>query len=388
MSYTANFIGSFNVLFAPIAMLILMIIDYSRGYVDDLFRRRMFVVTIVPTLFAIVSDMIYDVFAGMPGAAAHNAAYIASFFYYFFQVMAYYATNLIVDYQMNKDRVRTTRLMWILVSIMFAHMVVLFLNIRYQFYFVINENNLYEPGKLYVVRLLFAYASGVITGVNMFVSRKNLYKDQLGLILFFFVLTMIGSMFDLLFPGMKLVWPCFCVSIMFLYFFIVQAESQTDALTGVNNRKSCEEYMRNIAEASRRQDFHFIMIDLDHFKLINDQFGHVQGDQALRDAANIIRHCFRKNDFVGRYGGDEFLVVTQAENAEMLVKRLEQEFAHFNDVAGRVYTLEISVGYDRYAANSHVKPHEFVAHVDAVMYAAKHYNKERRKEMARQDVSQ
>jgi len=382
MSYATNFVGSFSVLFAPLAMLILMFVDYFKGYVDDLFRRRMFVMMIVPTFFAIVSDLVYDVFAGMPGVAAYYAIYIASFFYYFFQVMAYYASCLFVDYQMNKSRVRTMKLVRIIGGIILLHLAVLLLNIPFGFYFQIGPDNLFVPGKLYVVRMAFAYSAFLVTVVNMVCSRKNLLKDQIVLILFFFVLVAIGSSLDLLFTGMKLVWPCMCTGMLFLYFFIIQAESLTDALTGVNNRKSCEEYMRNIAEASKRQDFHFIMIDLDHFKQINDMYGHVQGDQALRDAANLIRNCFRKNDFVGRYGGDEFLVISAADNVKMLVERLEQEFSRFNNEDGRVYKLRISVGFDRYVASSRMKPNEFVAQVDAAMYAAKRNKEERRKELA------
>ena len=380
MTYASKFIGSFNVLFAPLAMLVLMLGDYAKGYVEDLFRRRVFVVTIVLTLFAIVSDLVYDIFAGMPGNAAYYAVYVSSFTYYFFQVMSYYATVLFVDYQINKDRARAKRIMLLIGGVMAAHLFVLLLNIPYGFYFIIDENNLYVPGSMYIVRMLFAYSAFFVIVTDMLLSRKNLMREQVVLILFFFVLVASGSTLDLLFTDMKLVWPCFCTGVMFLYFFIVQAESQTDALTGISNRKSCEEYMRNIAEASRKQDFHFIMIDLDGFKQINDEFGHVQGDYALRDAASLIRHCFRKNDFVGRYGGDEFLVITQAENVEMLVARLEQEFEQFNDEARRDYKLRLSIGYDRYAANSHMKPHAFVAHVDAAMYAAKRRNAERRRD--------
>jgi len=378
MSYMANFIGSFNVLFAPIAMLLLIVIDYCTGYVDDLFRRKMYMFAIIPTFLAIVCDMLYDVFTGMPGKTAYYAVYVSSFLYYVFQVTAFYSTNLFVDYQMNKDSKRTTKFGKIIGIAMVIHILILLLNIKFKFYFVIDENNIYHPGPMYIIRLVFSYLAAVFAFINVYISRRNVKSDQIGIIFFFIVLTGIGSTLDLILPGAKLVWPCFCSALLFSYFFIIRAESKTDVLTGVNNRRSCEEYIKNIAESSKKHSYNFIMIDLDGFKQINDKFGHVQGDEALKDAANLIRHSTRKNDFIARYGGDEFLVIAQMDNIELLVIRLQSEFARFNEDGYRPYKLFLSMGYDIYTSETKMTPQEFVAHVDSMMYRAKKENAERR----------
>ena len=85
----------------------------------------------------------------------------------------------------------------------------------------------------------------------------------------------------------------------------------TDALTGLSNRHSMEDsFLREIARCEK--DGHpvsLIMIDVDNFKLFNDQFGHVAGDRALSAVASILRHQFRPRDLLVRFGGDEFAVL-------------------------------------------------------------------------------
>ena len=85
----------------------------------------------------------------------------------------------------------------------------------------------------------------------------------------------------------------------------------TDALTGLSNRHSMEEsFLREIARCEK--DGHpvsLIMIDVDNFKVFNDQFGHVAGDRALSAVASILRHQFRPRDLLVRFGGDEFAVL-------------------------------------------------------------------------------
>ena len=374
-----NMVRSFNVLFAPLVMLLLIVLDYMKGYVDDPLRRRLYMLAIVPTFLAVLSDMLYDTFAGMSGGLAHTVVYASCFFYYLFQVFAYHATNLFIDYQINKDDRRSRKFVLLVVGVTLTHTAVLLFNIGRDFYFVITPENLYISGDLYIIRLAFSYLAVVFAFGNVYISRKNIKKDQIGLILFFIVLTSIGSTLDLILPSAKLVWPCFCSALLFSYFFIIRAEAQIDALTGVSNRRSFEGYLHSITAPSRRKDYGFIMIDLNKFKAINDEHGHLQGDQALKDAAAIIRNCLRKNDFVARYGGDEFLVITsQAEHVHALTERLHGEFARFSQQNDRPYELSISTGCDVYAADSDVRPHDFLAHIDALMYQAKAQHSERR----------
>lgn len=95
-------------------------------------------------------------------------------------------------------------------------------------------------------------------------------------------------------------------------FSAMQRRLQTDYLTGLPNRYALEQYLQTVIEQHQSQDngtpFALLFIDLNDFKLINDRFGHDVGDQALIEVALRLRTHIRKNDFVARYAGDEFII--------------------------------------------------------------------------------
>ena len=91
----------------------------------------------------------------------------------------------------------------------------------------------------------------------------------------------------------------------------LRVQAMHDALTGILNRRAIIERLEAELARSRREgkSFSVVMIDLDHFKNINDTYGHPTGDEVLRESAHRIRRVLRAYDAVGRYGGEEFLVV-------------------------------------------------------------------------------
>lgn len=108
--------------------------------------------------------------------------------------------------------------------------------------------------------------------------------------------------------------------------------SNTDALTGVSNRRHLMERLDQIEQNARRYEHNFsvIMADIDHFKHINDQCGHAAGDQVLRSVAQEMVSTARNTDVVGRYGGEEFVIVlpqTDIGPAQEMAQRLRQRIA-------------------------------------------------------------
>lgn len=123
-----------------------------------------------------------------------------------------------------------------------------------------------------------------------------------------------------------------------------------DGLTGVANRRALMEQARTrLAEALRYElPLSVLMIDIDHFKSINDRHGHLVGDAVLQRISRVCASTVRQSDTVGRYGGEEFLVVcpnTPARSAELLAGRLCRAIAAEN-IAGKtgVLTVTVSIG--------------------------------------------
>ena len=106
----------------------------------------------------------------------------------------------------------------------------------------------------------------------------------------------------------------------------IKKAADTDALTGIYNRIGAQRLIVEYLHKSNNQMSAFIIIDLDNFKKINDSLGHLQGDEVLKQVANILKENFRKTDIIARLGGDEFIVfmknIVQKENAIISLNNL------------------------------------------------------------------
>jgi diguanylate cyclase (GGDEF)-like protein len=107
---------------------------------------------------------------------------------------------------------------------------------------------------------------------------------------------------------------------------LIHQISLTDSLTGLSNRRAITFYLQKHLSFCQveHQSISVILVDLDHFKQINDNFGHLIGDEALRQASECMREVVRKKDQLGRYGGEEFLIVlvgTPLDEAAQIAER-------------------------------------------------------------------
>ncbi len=153
--------------------------------------------------------------------------------------------------------------------------------------------------------------------------------------------------------------------------------ANTDVLTGVRNRRAImSDLERRIAEARRyERPVSLLLIDIDHFKRVNDTSGHLRGDDILREISALCMACVRETDSVGRYGGDEFLVVcphTSAPNAFRVAERIrttiaETAVADSRDGSAR---LTVSIGIAPLSPGVET-PTQLVSHADHALYRAK-----------------
>jgi diguanylate cyclase (GGDEF)-like protein len=147
--------------------------------------------------------------------------------------------------------------------------------------------------------------------------------------------------------------------------------SQVDPLTGIANRAAV---LQRLDEAlRRRQPPAVALIDLDHFKQINDQHGHAAGDQVLRDFADRLQHALRRSDACGRVGGEEFLVVLDGLSmveAQEVMRRLLSTVRTGRALPALpdfVYTASIGLVH----AQEGERPEDVMARADLALYAAK-----------------
>jgi len=107
---------------------------------------------------------------------------------------------------------------------------------------------------------------------------------------------------------------------------LLEKERVSDGLTGLYNRKGIEDNINNAIEIFKesKQPFTIIIGDIDYFKKINDTYCHLAGDMVLRKIGEILSESLRKDDFVGRYGGEEFMIVLKNDKLNQIIPRINQ----------------------------------------------------------------
>ena len=133
---------------------------------------------------------------------------------------------------------------------------------------------------------------------------------------------------------------------------LIKSQALTDPLTSLNNRRSFELEIARQMEISERYNIHLalMILDLDHFKDVNDTYGHPSGDEALRQISQCLRSNIRKGDFLARIGGDEFAILlpnTGNEAADRIGEQIRECVRH-NDIRlpqGDICHITVSYGY-------------------------------------------
>jgi diguanylate cyclase (GGDEF)-like protein len=156
-----------------------------------------------------------------------------------------------------------------------------------------------------------------------------------------------------------------------------------DALTDIHNKRYLLEFLdRELARSARyHRPLALIMFDLDHFKTINDDLGHLGGDFILRELAACVKSSIRKEELFARYGGEEFVVVlpeTPGEGAMIVAERLRGLVEkHVFQYEGRNLTVTVSVGVATTSGDETLTPNELIRQADELLYQAKEQGRNR-----------
>lgn len=242
-------------------------------------------------------------------------------------------------------------------------------------WFTINESNVYQRGFLYPLLALISFMPIIYASASILIHRKRISRRLVTLMLLFMVPPILGSIVQVLFYGTTLLWSSITVAIFLVHSNVQSSQIFMDHLTGVFNRRQLDVFLTDRMKAAKsKQPLSCIMLDINHFKAINDRLGHVVGDEALKDASAILKSCIRRGDVLARFGGDEFIILTDIDNEITLrdmSHRIHESARRFNEVGNSPYSLGFSIGYAVYNPDTGWSKKDFIAYVDALMYENK-----------------
>ncbi len=359
---------------SSIISFIILIFIYVNAYnrTEKAFTHyKLFIDLIRINMALIIVDVLGWIFNGLPGTL--NMIYNTGFNLLLYIIVPV-APSLWVIYTSfhvfrNENRIKVTR---VLMAFLAVNAVLSVMSLFTGWFFSVDAGNIYHRGEYFWVHVAYCYA---LIGYSFFfvlINRSLIEKRYYFSLLLFFLPQTVGTTIQMFYYGVSYNWTGMMLSLLIIYFNIQDRGLNTDYLTGVYNRRQLDGYINaKIRNCTEEKSFSAILIDINDFKLINDMFGHETGDEALKDAVSIIRKSLRLNDFVARFGGDEFVIIMDIYSREMLeqaVKRITDNVENFNKDSLKPYKISFAMGYDVYDSNSKLKLDHFFNHIDTLMY--------------------
>ncbi len=233
---------------------------------------------------------------------------------------------------------------------------------------MMTMNNVAAGGKRMVFRGLQAQLAGMLASILLLGPGLQLTATPLQVYACLPMLT--------LYP-LALGWVCYQLAIKLAdHKRRLSALSLTDSLTGLLNHGAWKDLLMLKFQACKQQQGHAViaLIDIDHFKTINDTFGHVVGDYVLRQLSAELRRNLREGDQAGRYGGDEFCVMlpdTSEAQACQAMERLREQVANYRNPQLPHLRISLSIGLSPFEATLE-SPEHWLDQADKALYTAKH----------------
>lgn len=165
----------------------------------------------------------------------------------------------------------------------------------------------------------------------------------------------------------------------------LKTQSIRDELTSLYNRRGFIELGKNLVKSGNVSEVNMWMfyIDLDGLKTINDTYGHDEGDIAIKATSDILKQTFRKQDILGRMGGDEFTVIIASEKdidpEAVLYERLQNNIDEYNKLVDKPYKLSMSIGASRFNGRGEDAFERVMKEADDILMAKKKRKKEARR---------
>ncbi|NCC00752.1 MAG: diguanylate cyclase [Clostridia bacterium] len=357
-----------------IMLLIILLLSSHKntryGLLDDKIFYAMVACTILQCF--IESAAFYIDGKILPGY--HTFGVILNAILYIANICFAFMWTIYADFKVFSDRKRLRRIYPFVGIPAFLISVGSIVNLFTPVFFHITENNIYQRTGLYIIPYIFTYLY-LAYGVVLIYCYRNKVKKYLFLpAIIFMVPILLGSLLQFFFYGLSLVWIGVAVALVSLYVNVQNEASCIDVLSGLYNRQYLNHYLYSESKRSNsKKMLAGILLDVDHFKHINDEFGHLVGDDAIASAGDILRNSVSEDGLATRFAGDEFVVVKLIEDEQEVIdtlQRIEENTKKFNEDAEKDYQLQFSMGYSIYDRKSD-SIDTFLSRMDGAMYAEK-----------------
>lgn len=375
-----------QVITANVAALILLLIvklhmwnQYKAGRLLDInLLTKMMNLTILECIFDTLVFWIDG--KGFQGARVIN--YAGNITYYILKVVIAYFWPLFIEYKITGSYEKVKKLAIILGIPLIACSLLVLTTPLSGIIFSVNEDNIYtRSGVWFVIPNLLLFIYVILGTVKVYVNRGKGDKYLLIPAIFFIVPVLLGIIVQVFNYGISLTFIGIAIGLTGVYLSTQNESVYMDQLCNVYNRRYYNDYVRSFFDSRKKDDFLVgILMDMDDFKQINDNYGHNAGDKALQLFSSVLRKNIENIGFAVRYGGDEFILLTrQSEvSTDAVVANIVKEIDAINATGENEFHLAFSYGIANMNSDSDMD--EFLSTMDTRMYEMKRKGKLQKEE--------
>jgi len=369
-----NFAGNLLMNLYSMTILIILFLQLKKQDTKDSLEYKLYKMMIQTTFLLITIDILSRI-DSRKGIIYYYFNHFGNFMIFALNLVIPSLWLLYVYMQVYQEDVRMRRLFYglVVLNIINIGMVIASQFKGWLYYF--DAKGVYHRGVFYAIPVITTVILITLSYKIIIQNRKRIERKQVFTLAFFAVLPCAGILLQILFLGISLILNFLVLSFLLVFLNIQNYNIYTDYLTGVYNRKKFDLFLgEKIKAITENKTFSAILLDVNDFKKVNDTYGHIIGDQALRMSTRLLGSCLGVNDFIARVGGDEFCVIldtSKQSELEDTVHRIKKCFATYNETKNQPYELCFSMGYAVYDFHKAMKMEEFFKELDDLMYKNK-----------------
>lgn len=357
-----------------ILLFIFIRLKYNNEYTALTFKKILFY-----EICFCLADVISIVLRGTNFVFSNITLYLTNSLYLFFPLCIGYCWIKYVYSNIDQEALnkRIIKILLLVPHILGSTMLIL--NFILHNIFTIDSNNLYVRGKLFYVYIIISWLYIIIStvkSISVYSKTNNIYiKEKIFPLTLFIIAPTITSIIQNLFYGLSVNQIGFTLSSLLIFLYYQDKQISIDDLTKINNRTRFNIYIQNkFYNTKDDETISLMFIDVDNFKLINDKYGHLIGDETLTVIATILRKScveYGKDLFLARYGGDEFVILSSLNITETrkLKKIINNNIAHYNKINNK--KISVSIGYVSDKKIEFKNANNLIHAADELMYKVK-----------------
>ena len=357
-----------------ITLMAVLLLSTTKARRVHLVDDRLFGVLVILTMLQSFLEVTGFMFDSKPGELNYYLNCIFNTLLFMNNVAFPFIWAIYADYKMHGSRERIKKIYPFVAIPMVVAWIFFIVNLFTPvFYAIPRETNVYERMPLFFMIFVVAYVYLAYGVIMIYISGRNNRTKAMPAILFMIPILLGGSM-QFFFYGLSLIPMGVAIALVALYITLQGQVSYVDNLSGLYTRTYLQIYLDSyLRKRNPDRELAGIILDINKFKSINDEHGHLVGDEAIKTVGDVLLKVIPKTAIAVRYGGDEFLIlmwIRDKAEIERVIESVNAELDAINAEGERNYELSCSCGYDVYDRDRDFF-NNFFSRIDAIMYQNK-----------------